>query len=423
MWDFIKKKSKGDSEGRQLRFLLRSTYGAPAVGFVPVSGGDYPASNQSSVVEGITEYKDFALTVEVERTLIAKAISDVSRYGEPLAEELRAKTIAMSRLLSASLYQDGSGVIGTVSAVTDGGTDAVITLSTANAARGFVGWFEQGDRVVISSTAGAPRVSDTAVTPDYWEVSSLDRDNNRVTLQPKDSSDVDLTFSGANTDVAAADIIYREGIFDDANTVHPASISVGTTELNTLSSMWNGLDALTKSDGSLVNGITLSGNLGGTRRDAGGQPIDSQDFQKLMSQIKIGVGQGRYKYSMAFMAWEALDALIESRETDRRFQSIKDNKRGVHELGYVHARDTLIFEADEWCPKNRIYVCPDKSDVLQFHGSDMEFVRPDGGQRFFLSNASSGQGHARQVRAYMEGQGALMTIHSAATGVIENFSV
>ncbi len=120
------------------------------------------------------------------------------------------------------------------------------------------------------------------------------------------------------------------------------------------------------------------------------------------------------------MSWETMDALVESRETDRRFNNIQDNKRGVAALGYTHGRDTLMFESDEFCPKQKIYVLP-AGDVLQFHGSDFEFVQPEGGQKFHLK--SNGSGYDRSIQAFMEGDGAMIAVHPGAIGVIENFTV
>jgi hypothetical protein len=421
MWDYIKKKRKGDSEGRQLQFLLRSTYGASAAAFVPADGGDYPTASQGGINEGITQYKDFALTIEVERTLIAKALSDMSRYGEPLAEEMRAKTIAMSRILSASVYQDGSGIIGKVlstGTIADG--ELPVNLDHDDG-KSFVGWFELGDKIVCTNDAGTLQATTvSAGTVAYYVVENKDRANAQITIGAYDASDAKLTITAAN-DIGAADWFYRKGIYDDTGTIHPGSFALGT-DLNTLSSNWVGLEGLTLTDGQKVNDIDLSGALGGTRIDVDNQPIDSKNFQNVLSQLMIKVGQGRYKYDSAMMAWESYDALVESRETDRRFNSIQDNKRGVAQLGYVHAKNTIIFEPDEFCPSKKIYI-PPNADVLQFRGSDFDYVRPDGGSKFFLANASSGQGHARRVRAYMEGQGALMCIHPAAIGVLTNFTV
>lgn len=90
-------------------------------------------------------------------------------------------------------------------------------------------------------------------------------------------------------------------------------------------------------------------------------------------------------------------------------------------MGYVHGNDRIVFMTDEFCQKKRIWVIPE-GDVLQFHGADFEFVRPEGGQRFFLRPSTTG-GHFRQVRAYMEGSGALISVHPSAMGVIHNFTL
>jgi hypothetical protein len=427
IWELIKKKKKGPDEGRELRFLLRSAYGSAAAGFVSVDGGAYPTAQQATVSEGTAQYKDFALTVEVERTLIAKAMSDFSRYGEPLAEELRSKTIALSRQLSRAAYADGTGVLAqisgtpTVLTVTGGADQIRIPLSSATGARGFVGWLEVGDKVAVYNTAGTIQgitagAWDETNGSDYCVVKNVDRQNNRVDLACYDAS------AGAEVAVTAVDaagdgdFIYRflQGTREDLS----GSI---TSDYQTHSEDFVGLGSLSENDSRVVNGITLDSTLGGTRRDASGNPIDSQDFQQLMSQVMVAVGQGRYKYSKSMMAWETLDALIESREVDRRFQSVQDNKRGTSSLGYIHGRNTLMFEADEFCRKDRIYCLPD-ADVLQFHGSDFEFVKPEGGQKFFLTPNSSADGHKRSIRAYMEGSGVLVSTHGAALGVIENFT-
>lgn len=419
IWEVIKKQKKGDAEGRQLRFLLRSAYGAAAAGFVAVDGGAYPTAQQATIAEGTAEYKDFALTVEVERTLVQKAISDFSRYGEPLAEELRSKSIALSRQLSRSVYGDGTGIIGEVQSTSASGNDLTITLATEDTSYGHVGNIELGDKLKVANTDGTdqtPSATFSTGSYSYLLVTNKSRDNNTITVNAYSSTGVLGTTITAN-DIGDGDMIHRFGV--SAQDINPTS---GITDYGKASEEWAGLESLSENDGRVVNGITLSGALGGTRRDASGNPIDSHDFQQLMSQVMIAVGQGRYKYNKAMMSWETLDALIESREVDRRFNTIQDNKRGVEALGYQHGKNGIMFEADEFCPKKRIYVLPD-ADVLQFHGSDFDFVKPDGSSKFFLTPNSSADGHKRSIRAYMEGSGVLVSNHSAAIGCIHNFTV
>lgn len=418
IWDNIGKFNKGPAEGRSLDFVLRSAYGANAVGFMPVSGGDYPSTHQSSLSRGTAQYKDFALTVDVERTLVEKAISDFSRWGEPLAEELRSKGIALSRLLSISCYQDGTGALAEISGA---GTVTAGTwtcpLLTTNAAYGGIGFLELGDQLVSYDKDGTISTFPTegSGTHAYWQVQSKDRANNTVALRSFTSAGVDtvMTASGAT----AGEILYKRN-----QTTFP-DINSGGVDYNTFSEMWPGLESLSENDGRTVNGISMTGALGGTRRDASANPIDSQNFQEIMSDLMIAVGQGRYKYDKAQMSWEALNSLIESRETDRRFQSVTDEKRGVTGLGYQHGKNSIMFDADEFCRKDRIYLLPSGGDVLQFHGSDFEFVKLNGGQHFFLKTGATAGEHARSVRAYMEGSGVLVSTHSAAIGCIENFTV
>jgi hypothetical protein len=407
IWEMIKKKKKGKDEGRELRFLIRSAYGSSAAGFVSLSGA-YPASHKSSTSEGRAQYKDFALTVEAERAVIARAISDMSRYGEPFAEEMRAKTIALSRLLSAAVYQDGTGVLGEVQSHTTSsgaaGDQITVTLKSTNAARGHVGWFEFGDRIIFATANGVQDAQGNT----SWEVISRDRPANQVVLKAL----------AAHTAVSA-NSLDNDYIYRSQQVTRPDLTTPPTADYGILTEAFVGLDSLSRNDGRLVNNITLSGALGGTRRDAGNNPIDSQDFQILMSNIMVAVGQGRYKYSKAMMAWETLDALVESRETDRRFNSIQDNKRGVVELGYQHGKNAVIFQADEFCPKKKIYVCPE-GDVLQFYGSDFEVVKPEGGKGMHLKPNSNG--YDRTMQLFMEGTGCLISVHSAGIGVIENFT-
>lgn len=422
MWEMIKKKKKGPEEGRELRFLLRSAYGIAAARGVKVDGGAYPKSQKSTLNEGLANYKDFALSIEVERTVIARAMADFSKYGEPLAEELRAKTISMSRVLSSWLYKDGTGVIaqaldaGTVSA-----GQTIFNLDPANTARGFVGWVEYGDRLTprnADGTVANPTVS--SGTFDHYIVADRSRAANTATLGARDVDGNTLTVTA--TGITAGDVLYRgtNAEVSAGRITIPDLTAISTDDYNRQSDEFVGLGSLSQNDGRKVNGITLSGSLGGTRKDLDGAPIDSQHFQELMSQLMIAAGNGRYKYNRAMMAWETLDALIESREVDRRFNSVTDNKRGVSGLGYVHGKNTLMFEADEFCPKQKIYVVPE-GDVIQFYGSDFEFVRAEGGPKFHLKPNSSG--YDRTNQAFMEGNGSLLSVHSAAIGCIEDFTV
>jgi hypothetical protein len=419
MWEMMFRELKKDVEqGRELRYTMRKSYGAAASQFVSNgSAGAFPSGQASEMSEAVANYKDHSLTLELPLSVIRLAEKDLGRYGAPIAEEVTAKGIAHARNLSQSLFQDGTGIIGEVASVTAAGNSAVVVLKATNTARGFIGWFNEGDKLKIArdnSGEEAATVNGTTAVA-YWKVVDINRATNTVKLDAYSSSDVKInvaTFS--STSLKADDLIRRAG----TSWVNPASIS----DYGTVSEIWAGLETLGHDDGRTVHGIALSGALKGTRYDCSAGALDIQDLQKALSQVKTRVGQRRYSFPKAFMAPEVYDALIESRETNRQFTSSSDNASGTASLKYIHRKDAVEFETDEFCRKDRIIVPPKGGDVLNFYGSDFEFVRPGGGSEWSLKVGASGA-RMREQQAFMEGSGVFFCKHAAALLTLHNFTI
>lgn len=421
MWKLFLKMKARNPEGRQLKYLLRKAYGAASVQSLPAgTSGNYPRGQRSGLLEGTAEYKDFALTINIPRNLLNKTGNDLVQYADPITEEMDAKAIAAARVMSAQTQGDGSGAIGVVSGTpTISGGRIIVQLSTASSAggRSHIGWFFEEDWVKFASTAAAAQTPTTAGAFDHFQVESRDDDLDQVTLSARDVDNAELTVTNVNT-IGDADLIYRYG----TSPVDITSIVTGTTEMNALSECLVGIESLAAKDGRLVNGVIHSGAIQGSRRDAGGVAIDSSDFQRVLSLAKRRAGRNRYKYNKAFMFDTVLDALIEARETDRRFQTMEDAKRGTKMMGYQHGNDFVEFVPDEFVSKQRVWILPESKDVLEMHGKDFELVEPNKGQKFHLMNASSGGGHKREMNAYMEGSAVVVVKHAAAIGCIENFT-
>jgi hypothetical protein len=166
----------------------------------------------------------------------------------------------------------------------------------------------------------------------------------------------------------------------------------------------------------------MSGVTGGTQYDAGGNPLDVKHIQKLMSNVKLAVGQDRYRWKMLTMAPESHATLIESRETDRRFQTVEDNKRGVKFFAYVHGNDVLECTESEFVPQNKIYCLPETKGgekVIEFHGSDFETVK---GQDMSDWHLKVNGGYRNAMVSYLHASGVLICRHPAAVGVIKGFT-
>lgn len=426
MWKMFMKLKARDPGGREVKYLLRTGYGPAAVQSLPAgSSGDYPEGQRSGLAEGTAQYKEFGLTVNIPRNLLNKTGNDLLQYADPITEEMDAKSIAAARVMSAEMQGDGSGSIGVVASISVSTANDSITIglstTSANGGKSHVGWFMEDDRIKFAAQGGTAHgtINNTATTVAYWQVQSRNDEADTVTLQPYSAAGalIDITTAtlGA-TDPTAADSMYRIG------TTAQDLTAISTNDYNTLSECLVGLESLLAADGRKVNGITHTGAVSGTRRDVGGAAIDSSDFQKVLSTAKRRAGRGRYKYKYAWMFDTVYDALVESRETDRRFQSVEDGARGVKKLGYQHANDFVEFMPDEFVSKQRIWILPESKEVLELHGKDFQMVEPNPGQKFHLKTSSSGAGHSRQMQAYMEGSAVVIVKHAAAGAVLENFS-
>lgn len=421
----VKRAKVSSSVARELRFMFQRSFGPAAIQYRDpgTSGRSFPSAQQATVNEYTAKFKEINATVELEYNLWDRARKSPEKYAEPLALEIDSKASASKRRIAADLYGDGTGVVGTIAsaAVTSPASDKLVfTLSTSNSARGHVGFFEYGDILILKAADSSASALNTslATEPAYWMVISKDRDNSQVTLQGLDSSLASAgTITAVSVQPTAGDVLYRYG-----QPTIPDLTSI--SDYGTASEVMAGLESLAAGDGRIVHGITMSGANAASRLDAGGNPIDVKYIQKAMDKVKIAVGQDRYRWKMACAAPETHASLIESRETDRRFMSVEDNKRGVKFFAYVHGNDQLELYTTEYVPPKRMYILPETKageKVLEFHGSDFETVKAQGMGDFHLKPASGG-GYVNTVVSYLQAIGVLIAKHPASIAVVENFT-
>ncbi|MEM4734007.1 MAG: hypothetical protein QXD70_05725, partial [Candidatus Bathyarchaeia archaeon] len=221
-YEQIKIAKISSAQPREIRFLFQTSLGAAAVQAANpgMSNRAFPLAQQITQSEHIALVKEWHATIELEYNIWkrAKASPDL-RYIEPLAVEMESKQIAIKRQLAKELYGDGTGVYGTlpanaVAVTSPASNRLVFTLSSADNARGHVGWFELGDIFVLKSATGGASALDTDLTtePVYWKVVSRDRKNNKVVMQGLNSSFAPVgTISSITTQPAAGEVFYRFG--------------------------------------------------------------------------------------------------------------------------------------------------------------------------------------------------------------------
>jgi len=424
MWSHFTKLKEMDPQARLLKYLLITELGYGAVQAMSADGsGAFPKARRSKPVEAEARYKEWAWTVDVPRVLENKTGSELMQYAKPLATELDNKQVAFARLKCIELQGDGTGIHGITESATVVGDylEVVISHDSDNAGQSWIRWFQEGDLFDLRDNAG-DKVSVGGAATTYLKVADVIESERKVKFQVYSEADAPIS-TPAVGGAAADQYLYRIGsngidftdtdIFDDDKIV---------AEYESLSRVMVGLESLLAADGRKVHGLTRSGALKGTERDLNGVAIDSKHFQQILSRLKVNAGKGRYKYPSAFMSDLTYDALVEARETDRRFHSIEDSDRGVKGIGYVHGKDRVEFMPDEFVHGQRIWILPEGKDALCYVGKDPQQVKPNGNDSFHLTLSSEGSGYGRDMQTFFEQTGVLLSKHPAACGVLKNFT-
>lgn len=423
-WEYVKREKVQDPQGREIRFFFQKSLGPSAVQYRnPNFSSSFPSSQQVSTQENTAVFKELDATIEIEYNLWKRAQkSKDSRYAEPLAVEMESKLVALKRQLSKDLYSDGTGVLGQLaaSAVTVESGMLRVQLATTDAARGHVGFFEYDELVILRAADGTASDLDTnlATEPVYFKVIERNRANDTVLLQGLDANLAAVTVASISVQPAAGEVIYK---YEQPTIPDLGAIS----DYGTVTEVIPGLASLAAADGRVIHGITMSGSTKGTEHNAGAVQIDVSHLEAVMNDVKINVGGGSYAWKMALMAPEVYSQFVESRETDRRFNSVEDATRGVRRFIYQHREDAIELYASEYCPKKRIYILPEaksgQGKVIESHMTDFEPVKAPNGSEYHLKPGANG--HDRKIVSYMEGYGTLICKHPAAIAVIRNFTI
>lgn len=428
-WEYIKREKVADPKGREIRFLFQNDLGPSAVQYRnPNFSADFPDAQQASSTEHTAVTKELNATIQIQQNTIERYnMGKELSYADPFVVEMNSKMTAIKRQMSKDLYGDGTGVLGTLaanSATVESG-NVRLQLDTTNAARGHVGFFEPAEILVLREADGTATAFDTnlATEPVYWKVVSRRRSDDTVVLQGLDSSFAAVTVASITTQPGAGEVLYKYGQpTGGSSALDLTSIS----DYGTATEVIPGLESLTADDGRTTHGITMSGTTGGTRHDASDVQIDVSHLESVMNDVKINVGAGQYAWKMAMMAPETYSTFIESRETDRRFNTVEDVKRGAPKFVYIHREDSIEFHGSEYCPKKRMYIMPEakagQGSVIEYHGTDFTPVKDLEGRSSFLKPSANG-GFERRHISYLQGYGTLIAKHPAACAVIENFRI
>ena len=423
-FEMVMKAKVSNSAARELRFMMLTAFGVDAVSYANPGQVDsaFPSSDKSNLEEFSAKFKELRTTIEVQYDLFERALQSPEKYGEPIKVEMDSKLSASKRRLAADFHADGTGVLGTVASAALSSGKLAVTLSAVDTVRGHAGLFEFRQAVKFhAATGGASAVAVVLAsgTLSHFRVQSKNRASQVVVLEAVNTAGVVSAITTLTTSPAAGEPIYRKAQSDASDIPNLSSIS----DYGTATQVIAGLPSLAAADGRVIHGMTMEGALGASEYGAGGNPIDVSHIQRAMSQGKVNVGQDQYSWKMMVQAPETLDSLIESRETDRRFNSMEDATKGTKKFMYQHQNDALECYTSEYCQPKRIWILPESKagqKVLEFHGSDFKTVKQPGGSDFMLK--PSANGYVATIASYLQAIGVIINRHPASCIVIRNFT-
>lgn len=430
-FDMIKMHNVKVAPGKQYNFQL-STSLAPASTQrrnPGTSGRLFPRGFAINHAEYTAQFKEIQTTIEVAGNLLDRASQTVEKYAELWATQAELSLDGARRVMASEIYRDGTGALGHISSVSANDDTSVrytFTLnndrSTANT-QSYAGWFESGDILILKErdgTASTVNITNGGQTLTYWEVVSIDVLANTVLCKGLDADFAPVVASGATktTPPPAGEVFYRfdQQIFPDLT---------GTiSDYGTVSTPLTGFESLAAADARTVHGMVLEGALAGSNVDGTGQSIDVSLIEQALNLAKRRVGPTRYDWKKMCTSYQTRTALIEAKETDRRFVSVTDNDRGSAEFNYIHGQTQLRLGASEFCPEDAVWMLPEVKStgekVMEYVGDEMKVAKYGNMADFHLKN--TGSGYEDTVQQFMRGVNLLLCKHPAAIASITGFT-
>lgn len=436
-WEMIKMNNIKVAPGRQYDFQL-STSLAPASTQRRNPGQSdrrFPRGFKIAHEEYTAKFKEIQTTIEVSGHLLARAAETPQKYAEVWATQAELSLDGTRRIMASELYRDGTGALGHVGSVASANGSTVrrlITLAandrdkdSATYGLSYAGWFELNDIILPKTRAAGTSALDitaTGIVGTYLKVVSIDVNANTVLVEVLDAdfAPISATAPGLaeTADPAATEVLYR---FDQQ--VFPDFTAIASADFGDVSSTVVGLESLAAADGRIVHGMTLEGALAGSRVDAGGQSIDVRFLEQVLNNGKRKVGPSRYDFKKMMTSYQTRSALVESKETDRRFVSVQDNSRGSAKFNFVHGDSNIELATSEYVPEDALWILPEMRATgdkpLEYVGDEMK-VAKYGNMADFHLKVVDGQ-LADTVQQFMRGVNLLICKHPAAILSVTNF--
>jgi hypothetical protein len=358
-------------------------------------GGDLPQAESRAFDEGVVTVARLAHTIEVTMDEFEMLRREAAAAVDVVADGMAAATSMMTRTLARQSHGDGTSILARADA---GGPSLTVNLQeTASSQydRDRGNWLEANGAIIdiVDATTGAPITNGS----DRFIVDVAD-----------DYSTITLDTAGGNvTTTTSHRIVWAGSVGDFSSGTYTSGEVVGLGQLMKADRTWMGINSSTAGK-SYWNPVVVQGSTPGTPENFSLGRLQSlfvRMAKRSIDGMEPGPQSGHVLFSGHGVAAHAISQYADS-------------------IRYVNpeAGDTLRFGFREieglgltWLTD--VHYANNVLDCLRIRGEyGIKFVRPmnpmnglldfittGSGDMWHLANASTGQGHATKMLAYLTG--------------------
>ena len=365
-----------DVEGRRTYLKLRI---GDSLGQATISqGGNYPDPGDPTYDEAQVNLAHLSHAISFTMEEMALLESTQAAAVPVMAEKMTAAKEAMSSDIERQAWGDGTGKLANV-ASQSGSTITLDATDSSQIDRDRYVWIDDANRArydVVHGTTGVQQVTG-------FTVSDINESTNV------------LTCSGSMSGATNAGVVVRSGTWASGGAFYSLE--------------YPGIKALVANDNTYMNiDRTASGKAywqavvnsnSGTLR-----PLTEELIHQTMNKVARRAGrqpQGDYAAFASLGTWSSYHQIMTP--------GLRYTVDGTADIGFGRPLEMLgvpLYRGAR-CPRNSIYLL--KKDSIKFvrpanaHPGDLLNFVSLGGSEMFLKNASTGQGHAASVVAYLDG--------------------
>lgn len=446
-WENIKRVKVAGHDPRAILYSLTKSLGSQAVQGRKRGKDSLPTAKGAKYVEAEARLKRLYSAIEIDYDLLEGAKVTPDKYADPLAQEIKLKSIAQNRYLSGVVNRDGSSVLATIIDDTISGEavgsdsigDDIINFDSNPSVGGYgAGHLEYDEAYAVFRADGSgtlatvnTKVGNDGVPFVYVLVVDTERNDNDNYAVVQFYSDAECTQSvtSATAALLAGDVLCKAEMPVPKEYAHDAGVwkrpngSAGSVSLNQDLSEYGleigGLYAIAASDGATYNGVEARGSTKVTETRANSKLADLDHLQRVMD--KLNTKMGRYKYNQMLVSPGVQRTFLQAQESDRRLRDHKDKDRGFDGFGFKHGGMLLACEDSQFVPKQQISIIPaDAKGVVQMHGSDFKEFNVGGMSSFPVVGSD---GYETAVVKYMYATMTFICNNPAAIGRVTNVGI